>query len=88
MVDRTGAVDLADPLYGWDGGESGRMNLYEGEGHADDDGEEDERGGWPLTRLATVTSLTMAGRPRFGRLSRVMVGWVGWVGCVDAWYCN
>ena len=35
-VDSLYALDLADPLYGWDGGFRGRMNLYEGECHDED----------------------------------------------------
>jgi hypothetical protein len=34
-VDTLMAVDLADPLFGWDGGETGRMNRYEGACHDD-----------------------------------------------------
>jgi hypothetical protein len=30
------ALDLADPLYGWDGGAGGRMNRYQGHCHDDD----------------------------------------------------
>jgi photosystem II stability/assembly factor-like uncharacterized protein len=32
-VDTLYAVDLADPLFGWDGGAAGRMNHYEGSCH-------------------------------------------------------
>jgi hypothetical protein len=34
-VDTLFAVDLADPLFGWDGGAAGRMNHYQGSCHDD-----------------------------------------------------
>ncbi len=34
-VDTLYSVDLADPLFGWDGGEAGRMNHYTGSCHDD-----------------------------------------------------
>ena len=34
-VDTLYAVDLADPLFGWDGGDGGRMNQYQGQCHDD-----------------------------------------------------